>query len=832
MHKVFSICVASIALSAPAIAQQTTNTEEANTIREPGKAADQAGKPATQELFSTGVAKGRDRLDSATSTSALRGAEIDKLGALSIGEIIRNIPGIRVEPVGEGANYTIRGLPLVDAGAKWLQFQEDGLPVVEFGDIRLLTPDAVLRADLTLNQIETIRGGSASTFASNAPGGVVNFISKTGDAAGGALQISSGLNFDRNRVDFAYGSPVGDGWRFHVGGFFREGEGARNIGYTGFSGGQVKLSVTKTLPNGYVRITGKYLDDRVPYYSVVPMQVTGSGNDPRYRSVPNLDPNRDTLGGPDVSSFLSLNIDNRPERFNVRDGIVSGVKAIGLESQLDVAGWTITERFRFSAIDGRARYNFPLLIGPAPFIAAVVGAPGATFRFASGANAGQAIANPLTLSGNGLLSLNMFLDTRHRNLNFVTNDLRASRPWSIGGGELTTTVGMYASRQTINQEWTSRTVISDVRGDGQSSLINVTTPGGATITDNGILGYNANVLAAYDVDYTTLAPYASLNYRIGKLALGGSIRFDWGDANGEAFGTALGSTVLSRRPNDVNGDNVLTIAESTAGFLDLSRPSRVDYGYHYTSFSVSANYRFSEHFAAFARYSKGGRGEADRILLSTAIDPVSGRLVSGDGYDEVRQTEAGVKYRRGTLTLNLTGFLADTTERNSQVRTDATGQASVVLLDRTYRAYGFEFEGGYQLGNFALTAGATYTDAEIRSSTGAAVVGNTPRRQPRLIFQATPQYSFDRFTFGANVVGVTDSYSQDSNELKMPGYTVVNGFVQVRPVDRVMVMLNVNNVFDKVGLVEVSSGSFPVTGIAPVRTIEPRTVTAAVRLNF
>jgi outer membrane receptor protein involved in Fe transport len=47
-----------------------------------------------------------------------------------------------------------------------------------------------LRADLSLAAVEAIRGGSASTFASNSPGGIVNFISKTGDTEGGAVQVS------------------------------------------------------------------------------------------------------------------------------------------------------------------------------------------------------------------------------------------------------------------------------------------------------------------------------------------------------------------------------------------------------------------------------------------------------------------------------------------------------------------------------------------------------------------------------------------------------------------------------------------------------------------
>ncbi|WP_366522293.1 hypothetical protein [uncultured Sphingomonas sp.] len=51
--------------------------------------------------------------------------------------MLRNLPGIRVEASGgEGnANISVRGLPVASGGAKFLQLQEDSLPVLEFGDI-------------------------------------------------------------------------------------------------------------------------------------------------------------------------------------------------------------------------------------------------------------------------------------------------------------------------------------------------------------------------------------------------------------------------------------------------------------------------------------------------------------------------------------------------------------------------------------------------------------------------------------------------------------------------------------------------------------------------
>ena len=87
-------------------------------------------------------------------------------------------------------------------------------------------------------------------------------------------------------------------------------------------------------------------------------------------------------------------------------------------------------------------------------------------------------------------------------------------------------------------------------------------------------------------------------------------------------------------------------------------------------------------------------------------------------------------------------------------------------------------------------------------------------------------------TIGANVIGTTDSYAQDNNVLKMPGYTQVNAFVSVRPADNVTVSLNGNNLFDVTGITESEEGAIPTNGIVRARSITGRTISAAVRFGF
>ena len=302
----YLLLAAACAYPLPAFADDAATDHIANP------AGAESPQPA-KRAFTTGVAKGRDMLDSAISASSFDGVEIDKLGMPSIAEILRNVPGIRAEAVsGEGnANYSIRGLPLAATGSKYLQFQEDGMPVIEFGDLNFFGSDVFMRADMNLAQVQTIRGGSASTFSSNSPGGVINFISKTGETEGGAVQVSTGLDYDSKRLDFDYGGKLSDSLRFHFGGFYRQGEGPREAGYDALKGGQIKVNLTKTFSGGFVRLYGKFLDDRTPTYLQMPIKVSGTNAKPIYSNVANFDIRKDVIASNNISSLVTLDGDNQ-----------------------------------------------------------------------------------------------------------------------------------------------------------------------------------------------------------------------------------------------------------------------------------------------------------------------------------------------------------------------------------------------------------------------------------------------------------------------------------------------------------------------------------------
>jgi outer membrane receptor protein involved in Fe transport len=814
---------------------ETANTAGDGAAR-PAEAPDKPAAPAAK-AFSTGVAKGRDLLDTAISASVIDEADLGKLSVSSIAGIMQNMPGIRAETsdIDGFSSITVRGLPLSADGSKFLQIQEDGLPVLEFGDLHFAGVDQFIRADLTLSQVQAIRGGSASTFTSNAPGGVVNLISKTGETASGVIQVSSGVDYDLKRIDFAYGSPLGGGWRFHVGGFFRQGEGPRKIGYDGFRGGQIKTNVTKQFANGYIRFYGKYLDDRQPNYSLYPVALSGTNDAPKVSDLPGNSVQGDAYDSPFGARYLGLDQNNNPTSYDARNGIRGVSKSIGLEAQFDVAGWTVSNRFRFSDVSGEYNESIPMVSAPAPVLAELIGGPGAGLSYAGGPLSGQPIVD------SRLAALSIRINARLNNIDNLTNDLRASRVWKVGEGRLTTTAGIYKSTQSVNMYWNFANTLNDLAGGGRNAPLDLTNAAGTVLTDGGVYAYGfgfgvpfSSYHNQYDVQYDILAPYGSINYQIGKLSLGASLRWDKGKVRGTVTNADFGGGRPTTAAIDINGDGTISVPESKAAILTLGKSGMVDYGYSAASYSAGINYRFAEPFSAFVRYSRGERANAERILSAGSLNPDTGKLIDPSvAYGVVKQAEIGVKFRKDSFTAYLTGFWASTGERNYQIGADASGQVIVLQVNRTYSAKGIEFEGEARRGPFSLTLGATWTNAHIdKDRTDPTLDGNRPRHIPAFAFLARPQVELGKVTLGSVINGTTSSFAQDSNILKQPGYVIFSPFLQVRPVERVQIGVNVFNVFDKLAIVQIGAAAIPPSGLTNAQVMNGRRVTASLRYAF
>jgi outer membrane receptor protein involved in Fe transport len=825
----------------------TSSALSATVLLAAAATADPAGTPAGgAESVSTGVAVKRDPLDSATSTSVLHETEIERFGARSIDDLLRIVPGLRADASsGEGnGTLTVRGLPAASSGAKFIQVQEDGLPVLEFSDIFGVGGADLVRTDLTLSQVEVIRGGSASTFASNSPGGVINFISKTGEVQGGAVALSSGLDYHSTRADFTYGGPIGAGLRFQAGGFFRQGQGPRRTGYDAQKGGQVRFNLTRELSGGYVRLYGKYLNDRTPFYDVVPFFYGGTDARPRLGQIRGFDVLHDALASRYLRDVRLLDRRNAIIAADLADGQHLRQRTIGVEAQFDVAGWTVQERLRYSGLSGSLTVPFDSAYsevndGVDQITGIFAGSLGGRGVYAAGPRAGQTVLSSRNkpVNGNGLSAAVVMLHLPIHSYDDVTNELRVSRVFGLGGGELTVTGGVYAARQTIDRDTFWVTIITDLNGHGRTVPLDVVAANGTPVTEGGVLsytnGFDPGLRRSVQIDNAVNAPFASLNYHLGRVSVGGSLRYDDGSARGRTWGVD-GAGWVPQATVDVDRDGSLSSPETRVGTTDLQAARPVDYHYHYLSYSTGVTYRVAEPLALFARYSRGARTPADRLLFHRELAADGSLRDRRAAVNAVRQAEAGAKYRAESVSLNVTGFWAATSDDNYDPIRDRP-------IRRDYSAKGIEFEGLVRLGIAALRGGATYTDATIkRDYLQPGFDGHAPRAQPRLIFQASPEIDLTHVAFGATFVGATKSFAQDENKLVIPAAVTTNAFVEFRPTEHLRMIVNANNLFDTVALSGLDTPSEPGkdsqgvegTPLIGARPLTGRTISATLRLDF
>jgi outer membrane receptor protein involved in Fe transport len=791
------------------------------------KSADTDKKPGAvglEEVVITARAKPQTKLRSSISVTSLSPDTIAQSSPSSAADILRDVPGIRAEASGgEGnANIAVRGLPVATGGAKYAQFQEDGLPVLEFGDIDFATADTFLRADANIARLEVVRGGSASTFTSNAPGAVFNFISKTGEVEGGSISTQQGLGYDEHRFDFDYGRPLGDGWRFHVGGFYREGDGPRTSDQVSENGGQFKGNVTKDFDRGFAQLNFKYLNDDSPAYLPVPILITGSPKNPHLSSVPGFSVQDGTFLSPYFASDQYYDHNGNLKSIRLTDGYHAVDAAVGGEVSYDLYdGLKIDEKFRYAAISGDFVGIYPATVESAQSLATSIGGTGATLRYASGPLAGTSITDPAMLSGNGLASQNTLFNTTLNSLNNFTNDVKFTKSVETETlGKFDFAAGYYHSDQDIVEDWHWNSYVQTVQGE-KSSLLNVFNASGKQLTLDGNTGYNAGFgfccARYYDLHYTTNAPYLSGTWQLGPWNFDASLRYDFAGASGSYTGGGAQQLLPTGNASVPYLPGVL---------VDPATALPVNYTKGYLSYSFGLNYLIDPSLAVFVRGSQGGRANAERILFGAGVLP-DGNVPQDVAIDLVQQVEGGVKWRTPYFTLFGTGFYAHTQETNY----DVTNRIQP-LVSATYQAEGLEIQANAHYGNFQIALGGTYTHSRIiADQITPADVGNVPQRQADFVYQITPGYYAENWNAGVNIIGTTSSYADDANSLVMPGYTEVNlfGNYDIRP--NIRISFTINNAFNTIGLTEIDN--LPnAQGVATARSINGRTAKVGLRFTF
>jgi len=749
------------------------------------------------------------KMESSVSVSDINAKDIENFTPRSEAEVLLLIPGIRAESTGGAggnSNITVRGLPLASGGAKYIQLQEDGLPVVEYGDIAFGNNDFWLRYDHTVEFVQAIRGGSSSTLASQAPGAVINYVSKTGEEEGGSFGLTKGLNYGETRLDFSYGSPITDTLRFHIGGYYREGEGTRDVSWNALKGYQIKANITKDFDDdsGYIRFYFKTLDERAPTYTSYPQTASVSGNKvSSFGTFPGFDARTDTNLSIYNRNFLTVNGQGETIEGKV-EGIHPQTSSIGFEFVKHLNdNWVLENKFRNASTKGTFASPF-MNITPLDDVLnySVTTADGTTYeaaeaRYANGPLAGQVVT--VDNLANPFLNTNPVLFTEMHDMGNYTNDFSLTGDFDLGEGLLTMKTGYYRSGQNIVMDWHWNGSVSEANGD-DPAMIDLYDADGNRLTDNGQTGYNdqwgACCARNYDLQYTADALYLSLNYNIGDLDIEGSVRHETVNGDGTFASTGPQSEI------DVNNDGELSIAEQNVYVADTINAVPVNYEVDYTSYSFGANYMISSDLSVFGRLSEGHRSNADRLVDNRALwnsDGSLSELGKQAAVNKVEQQEFGVKYRDndqdwGDYALFATLFHSEAAEYNTDLTVDGGA-----IKNQSYETQGIEFESVVNFGDFSIRFNTVYTDSEIVEDPVNGNVGNIPLATPKWAYLVAPTYYFDQATVGLILRGQTETYSNDNNNVVVEGQNFVNAFVRYELTDELSISLNANNLFDAWG---------------------------------
>lgn len=798
------------------------------------------------DIVVTAAAGTQTQIESSISVTSLDDDLIQNFQPASEAEIFRLLPGIQTPGTsgpGGNANIAVRGLPVATGGAPFVQLQEDGLPLVLFGDIQFGNNDYWTRFDASVATLEAVRGGSATTFASQAPGAVINYISHTGAREGGFVQLSKGVDFNDTKLDFRYGGPISEGLNFHLGGFFQRGGDPLGVDYNINDSFQLRGNLTRELGDGgsFLRLFFKVADTQGINYTGAPALADFRNNEvTNIRPFPGFDGRSQTNYSIFNQSQLIYNRDRVFERVGM-NGISTEQRYIGMHLHFEVGdNITIDNRARYSDVSGSFSSPFLNLATTASVLGSTVnGRTVAAIRYADGPNAGR-------LYTGQFLDNNVNVTTNMRDLGALVNDFVVAGEFEVGESTLTARGGFFYMDQTIAMDWHVNRSTRELSGNNPAQL-DLFDAAGNQLTFQGISGYNNNwgncCARDYDLSYTNTAPYAQVIFDHERFNIDASIRFERVSAGGFAVG---GGTEFLVAP-DPSRPGLLIPAMTANGTREI-----LDYSRSYTSWSVGALFKASSDFSLFGRASRGGRFNADRQTLGGKFTS-TGALCTGpqalarsngcaaDGVtpsvDFVNQYELGAKVRGdlagGDFTAELTLLRGDFSQSTFELSaTRCPGGAGGCVIDSEYRSQGFEFFGTYRNGGLLLVANATYSDAE-RKLSGATRFTAAPFI-PDLSYSLSASYDVGDFaTLGLSATG--QSSVVDDALRSYEGKTTFNASLRLMPLDNIEVGLNVYNLFNTFdlrgnGATLVNGGVTP--AIVSGTPAPGRHITASIRLNF
>ncbi len=736
------------------------------------------------EIVVTGTSNPRTKLESSVAITTMGAKEIEQKAPQSTADILQSVPGFLVETSGGevGNNLFARGIP--SAGAyEFVQIQEDGLPVFEDGALQFANADAFYRLDETVKNMEAIRGGSASIFATNAPGGIINFISKTGqNELMGRAKLSVG-DYGLFRTDLNIsGAVIEDKLFFNIGGFYRVDQGIRDPGFAANNGGQMKFNLTYKFDKGYARVYFKKLEDRNLFLLPIPLRGDSDGNPEEFEG---FDANFGTLTSRNFSRLRVPQVGGGFFERDLEDGVNPNVDAVGGEFRYDISDKvSVKNSFRNTAID--LNYNAIFSTG-GPNTQADFATGTTQFPLDDAANAEYTYVD----TGETLDPNTLVMRADHWAIDKDMSNFANNLAFSFNFENVNLTLGYYYSNWKSNQYWNWSNYLVDVSDDPR--LVNlVDTSTGVSRTYNGI---ERITWLERDAQTKGLLNAIYLDAEVDiteKLTANFGLRYDDDQYSGFRDNARFFSTDLGLLPNNT-ADDAITV-------VDGNPYTYWDYDVEELSYTTALNYKFSDNMAMYARHSHGFRSPIEESYYDNAAD------LSGIEITEVDQTELGFKYSTSNIGIYANLFYMNMDNiAFTDILADGTSENRFADVNNI----GLELEANAKYGVFDIEANITVQQPEYDNFSGSNAdgstfdfEGNTARRIPNVYFTLRPQVEVIKdLGIYAQWSYFGKKYQDEANTIELPSFNVFNAGAFYK-IDNLRFGLDASNLFNEIGLTE------------------------------
>ncbi|MDA9184444.1 TonB-dependent receptor, partial [Flavobacteriaceae bacterium] len=780
--------------------------------------------------------------------------QLERVAPTSSADLLKNIPGVFVNQArGEIWNSVYsRGLSAgsIDNlnGYRYVSLQEDGLPVTNVE----LFPDLFLRADAMTARVEAVRGGTASILGANAPGGIFNYVSKTGGREfAGEVRAKYGLEGNGKnpyyRADFNFGGPLSKGWTYNLGGFYRQSDGARARDYPINIGGQIRGNLVKKYKTGSFQLNLKYLNDKNDRMAFIP---STNWQDPR---VADGFSKYDSYGLYDFSIEIPFNEDGT-RTFNSTDLLHNKDRSIGFNWKQDLGnGFSLKNDFKYSVKDDER--NGTAVISPISVLQPMFyGIPGGLIGGPNPARTGTYIfTNPTTgvdfgsvdfgwgrgpqisltpgfnqnfpgadVQDSSLLFMPMFYQDIDRNE--ISNQLVFNKKTEKSSFNL----GSFYSRSSLEiTNWSKGMGLSGglIQDRPVPAQIRLEANNGQTYEVTSPEGFMNVGWSGSDDGETTQGLFALFfghNWKISpKLTLDYGLRYE--SINSEGFNSIAD-------PNPRQGDasfggrdgNPLTLWDNGGG--TAGAPINYDYNLNSVSYTAGLNYKFSDEQAIYARFARGNKAPSTFFYLDLNSDFLVDNTPAL--LEEITQFEIGYKVSTDDLKLVVTPFYSNLNNvPNIQTFSNEDGtRYSPLYQFAEYTSLGLEIETTYNITDkwlvranavFQSSTADQYTtwDEGNDGSDDDAILdfsGNEADNAANAIFNINPIYNGEKFYASLNFSYMGDRQANVPNSFVLPAFGNTDLAFGYDFSEKFGLQLNINNVFDKYGILGWQGpGGFP-----------------------